>query len=174
MSDNALSFSPTKWSIIGAAFSNGHENQEKNQDCGNRPICCGCNRHQRENSEWVVFSDKTWWHAFCAAEELFRQLAQRDERNAALEARVLRLERGLREIETLVPEPYQFPVDWDEQVASCADCRRFANHPIQQGICDTHRRPLWARDRHDANEEARLGYRAMKLARKVLEEAGHE
>lgn len=29
MSDNALSFSPTKWSIIGAAFSNGHENQVK-------------------------------------------------------------------------------------------------------------------------------------------------
>lgn len=95
MSDNALSFSPTKWSIIGAAFSNGHENQEKNQDCGNRPICCGCHRHHRENSEWVVFSDKTWWHAFCAAEELFRQLAQRDERNAALEARALRMEKAL-------------------------------------------------------------------------------
>lgn len=48
------------------------------------PVCTGC-RKVRPGSEWVVLSDKTWWHALCAAEELFRQLAQRDERNAALE-----------------------------------------------------------------------------------------
>ena len=107
MSDNALSFSPTKWSIIGAAFSNGHENQEKNQDCGNRPICCGCHKHHRENSEWVVFSDKTWWHAFCAAEELFRQLAQRDERNAALEAEIVELRRAINGIAPTDPTRFE-------------------------------------------------------------------
>ena len=123
MSDNALSFSPTKWSIIGAAFSNGHENQEKNQDCGNRPICCGCHRHHRENSEWVVFSDKTWWHAFCAAEELFRQLAQRDERNAALEARALRMEGALRTIEAW---PFDFMGD------CVADARALARKALEE------------------------------------------
>ena len=50
---------------------------------------------------------------------------------------------ALREIADLEPRPFVMPADWEEQIAACVECQGWAkNHPIQQGICDVHRRPL--------------------------------
>lgn len=75
-----------------------------------------------------------------------------------------RLRVALRQITELQPEPFAFPADWCEQVEACAECKRYRDHPIQQGICDTHRMPLYQRAAHDEDEKVRLGYRAKRVA----------
>lgn len=69
-----------------------------------------------------------------------------------------------------------YPSDWREQIAACPECQRYKNHPIQQGICDTHRRPIYAQQDYDRHETEILGYRAKDIARAALisaKEAGY-
>lgn len=85
-----------------------------------------------------------------------------------------RLLKTLADIADLQPEPYAFPADWQDQIAACRECAQYKGHPIQQGICDTHRKPLWARDAHERNEVSRIGPRAQRLAREALYAAATE
>ena len=88
----------------------------------------------------------------------------------AAEAKAARLEEALTEIRDLKERLYdKFPTDWREQIAACSECQRYKDHPIQQGICDDHRKPLYARDRHNTHETHILGYRAHAIARAALE-----
>lgn len=80
-----------------------------------------------------------------------------------------KLRAALGAIRDLEPRPFDLPADWQEQIRACAECRRWAGHPIQQGICDTHRRPLYQRERHDSDELKALGYRAKIIAREAIE-----
>lgn len=86
----------------------------------------------------------------------------------ALLSRIEELEEGLRRIADWQPKPFDFPADWREQIDACAECKQYSGHPIQQGICDTHRRPLWNREKHDRNQEAVRGYQCQSIARDVL------
>lgn len=80
---------------------------------------------------------------------------------------------ALRKIEALKPEEFDgFPADWSEQVAACSECQRYKGHPIQQGICDEHRRPFYERERHDAREAEAIGPRARIIARDALAKLG--
>lgn len=97
--------------------------------------------------------------------------------NVRLEKLALRLERerdealeALESIRDLQQTPFEFPTDWHEQINACPECQRYKGHPIQQGICDTHRRPLYERDAHDQHEEKAIGYRAMRIASDALSE----
>lgn len=83
-----------------------------------------------------------------------------------------RLAAALRAIRDLQPVPFELPRDWAQQVADCAQCQSYARHPVQRGICNEHRRPLWERDRHDAAARSALGSRAALLAAAALREAG--
>lgn len=82
--------------------------------------------------------------------------------------------KALRQITELECEPYAFPADWHEQIAACAECERFKGHPIQRGICDTHRRPLYARDRWDDDQQRALIFRAKDIARAALAKASRK
>lgn len=76
--------------------------------------------------------------------------------------------KALEQIRDLKPTPFNFPADWHEQIDACPECARYKAHPIQQGICDKHRRPLWEREKHENNEEKAVGYRAIGIAREAL------
>lgn len=80
--------------------------------------------------------------------------------------------KALREIAGLGKSEFQFPEDWSEQVASCAECQEYANHPVQAGICNTHRQPLWARDAFDRRQRLSLGIQAQQIASEAI--AAHE
>ena len=86
-------------------------------------------------------------------------------------ADIARRDAALAEIANPTPSEFEFPADWSEQIAACEICQSYANHPIQRGICDTHRRPLWDRERHDSDEEKRLGWRAKNIANRALTES---
>lgn len=69
-----------------------------------------------------------------------------------------------------------YPPDWRKQIAACPECQRYKGHPIQQGICDEHRKPIYAQEDHDRHETKILGYRSMDIARAALtraKEAGY-
>ena len=69
-----------------------------------------------------------------------------------------------------------YPPDWRKQIAACPECHRYKGHPIQQGICDEHRKPIYAQEDHDKHETKILGYRSMDIARAALtraKEAGY-
>ena len=84
-----------------------------------------------------------------------------------------RLRAALKEIESLEARPFDgFPEDWSKQIDQCSECQRYKGHPIQQGICDEHRKPLWAREKHDRDELMANGYRMKLIARNVLEKSG--
>ena len=100
-----------------------------------------------------------------------REVIRAEQAEAALAAereRSERLRKALREIDGLVPAAYIFPADWDEQIRACPECLRYKDHPIQLGICDEHRRPLWAREKHDAFERTAIGPRARLIAQAAL------
>lgn len=61
-----------------------------------------------------------------------------------------------------------FPPDWRDQIAACPQCQRYKGHPIQNGICDDHRKPIYAQENHDRHETKILGYRARDIARDAL------
>lgn len=81
------------------------------------------------------------------------------------------LVEALGQIAALQPVAFDFPTDWSEQISACSECERYRDHPVQRGICDAHRRPLWDREKHDSREEKRLGYRAKEIARSALSRA---
>lgn len=87
----------------------------------------------------------------------------------AMFERIGKLVEALEKIRDLKPAPFAFPADWSEQIAACPECQRYKGHPIQQGICDTHRKPLYERERHDSFEEKVRGYRASTIAREALD-----
>ena len=94
--------------------------------------------------------------------------AERDMLKASRDELVARL----TEIANLDVRPFDgFPDDWQEQIKGCSECLRYKDHPIQQGICDEHRKPLYARDHHDSHEQSILGYRAQTVARNALDNA---
>lgn len=82
--------------------------------------------------------------------------------------RAHKFETALFAITKLEPEPFKFPTDWHEQIAACSECQRYKDHPIQQGICNTHRKPLYQREHHDDHQQRTLIYRAQDLAREAL------
>lgn len=76
---------------------------------------------------------------------------------------------ALQAIAELQPRPFEdFPTDWSEQVERCSECQRYKDHPIQQGICDKHRKPLWAREAHLEHEKKALGIRMRQIAKDAL------
>ena len=80
-----------------------------------------------------------------------------------------KLAEAVREIASVKERKKNFyPEDWKEQIAACQECQRYKNHPIQRGICDEHRRPIYAQEDHDRHETKILGYRAMVIAREAL------
>lgn len=80
-----------------------------------------------------------------------------------------RMREALKEIAELEPRQAEHkPDDWDAQVKACEECQRYAGHPIQRGICNTHRQPLWANQRHRDDENFALGHRAKSVARAAL------
>jgi hypothetical protein len=86
-------------------------------------------------------------------------------------ARIERLEAALREIAGIKErEKNCYPPDWREQIAACPECHRYKDHPIQRGICDDHRKPIYAQEDHNRHETKILGYRAMDIARAALED----
>lgn len=77
--------------------------------------------------------------------------------------------KGLREIAAITErKENKFPSDWRDQIASCPECQRYKGHPIQNGICDQHRKPIYAQDDHDRRETKILGYRAKDIALAAL------
>lgn len=79
-----------------------------------------------------------------------------------------RLRAALELILKLECVPFVFPADWSEQIEACSECQRYKGHPIQQGICDQHRKPLYARADHDEHQQRTLIYRAKDIARDAL------
>lgn len=76
-----------------------------------------------------------------------------------------RLLAALKEIADISERPFDdFPADWSEQIKSCAECQKYASHPIQRGICNDHRQPLYRREKHDEYERSILGIRAKSIA----------
>lgn len=92
-----------------------------------------------------------------------------DERDA-LAARVQPLEDALRAIAELEPRPIEdpFPPDWQEQVKNCPECQRYKDHPIQLGICNAHRQPIWERERRDKSARSYLPLDMRDIARAAL------
>jgi hypothetical protein len=92
-------------------------------------------------------------------------------RDAAAE--IVGLREALREIKDLRERPFlDFPEDWRSQIEGCLECQRYSDHPIQQGICDQHRKPLYAQRDHEKHETSILGYRMRTIASDAL--ATHE
>lgn len=75
---------------------------------------------------------------------------------------------ALERIRDLKPEPYVWPEGWAAEQATCAECKRWESHPIQRGICDTHRKPFYERERHDEFEAKAIGIRAILIADEAL------
>lgn len=80
---------------------------------------------------------------------------------------------ALEEIAALETEPFAGGLDM-EAIKACEECQRYAGHPVQHGICNTHRRPIWDREAHDSHEEKALGYRAKAIARAAIAKATGE
>lgn len=77
--------------------------------------------------------------------------------------------KALREIAEITErKENKFPSDWRDQISACPECQRYKDHPIQNGICDQHRKPIYAQEDHDRHETKILGYRAKDIARAAL------
>lgn len=114
------------------------------------------------------------FHTHGTFDSLLDAIAHANRLNTSTERDVLaveneRLRKALKEILDLSERPYdEFPADWTDQIAACPECQRYKDHPIQQGICDYHRKPLYDRDNHNRHETSMLGYRAKSIAREAL------
>lgn len=83
---------------------------------------------------------------------------------------IAQLVGALERIEKLDPQPIDnpFPPDWKEQIAACPECQRYKGHPIQGGICDTHRQPLWRREKLERYSQEALPGNMRDIARAAL------
>ena len=79
-----------------------------------------------------------------------------------------RLRGSLGEIIRLEAEDHKLPADWIQQIDACPECRRFKDHPIQQGVCDQHKKHIYERDRNNKHSQSTLIYEAKDLARQAL------
>jgi hypothetical protein len=88
---------------------------------------------------------------------------------AALEAvEFFRLNEAFDSIRDYTDPDYaDFPADWSAQIDACEECARWKGHPIQGGICDNHRRPLYARERWQAGYAGRFMQHALDVVRKA-------
>lgn len=120
----------------------------------------GSLRHMVEADIGALISDTTYG--------IFLEYDSMKSRATAAEAVAARLREALTQIVELSEAPFKFPVDWDQQIEACSECQRYKGHPIQRGICDTHRRPIYERERHDESEQKAIGYRAKTIARQAL------
>lgn len=95
-------------------------------------------------------------------------------RQAALRSRVSELEGALKKIINYEPEKVTgvIPDDWSEQIKNCPECQRYKGHPIQNGICDTHRKPLYERDRQEEHLYRTQHIQMVYIARAALRRAG--
>lgn len=78
---------------------------------------------------------------------------------------------ALEKIRNLEPVPFPWPPEgWKEEREACAECKlkRWEGHPIQGGICDRHRKPFYARERHEEDEVRAIGVRAKDIAREAI------
>ena len=75
---------------------------------------------------------------------------------------------ALERITKLECEPFAFPTDWHDKISACSECQRYKDHPIQQGICDEHRKPIYARARHEDHQQRTLIYRAQDIAKETI------
>ena len=112
---------------------------------------------------------------FSAVEQRLREIdsATPDTRDALIKELVAALDE-IANIKERKKDCY--PPDWRKQIAACPECHRYKGHPIQQGICDEHRKPIYAQEDHDKHETKILGYRSMDIARAALtraKEAGY-
>lgn len=98
-------------------------------------------------------------------DETIRLQVERIER---LTTRLEVAERALGEIRSLEPRPYDGKKFDREASDACPECQGYRGHPIQQGICSTHRQPFYQRERHEAHEEKILGYRCKSIAADAL------
>lgn len=81
----------------------------------------------------------------------------------------------LKQIAEMRPVPFVFPADFESNIKACPECQGWAkNHPIQRGICDEHRKPLNARDRHEQFEAQAIGPRCQLLAQRTLDQFNRE
>lgn len=112
--------------------------------------------------EYIAEGEKDW--------QVLRNVCPSASAVAALRDRIETLEEALRHIATLRERPsdHIVPADWEQQIADCEGCQRYKGHPIQQGICDTHRKPLYRREAYEKNETAILGLRAREVAEMAL------
>lgn len=129
-------------------------------------LCADASRSPEDRSIGPRGSSGPTWGEILAEEDRLKDVLrkQRD----AVKAEAKRLVEALEEIRDLKPEEYQFPADWSEQIEACEECQRYRDHPIQRGICDRHRRPIWDRESHESREEKRIGWRAKDVARQAL------
>ena len=103
-----------------------------------------------------------------------RRIARVPDMEAALiaqDAELKRLREALAEIAEIKERKKScYPPDWQDQINTCPECQRYKDRPIQRGICDDHRRPIYAQKDHDMHETRILGYRAQSIARAALGE----
>jgi hypothetical protein len=106
-------------------------------------------------------------HDIVEAHELLEEL---ETALAAQTAENARLREALESIIEMHPmDEFQFPGDWSAQIASCPECQGWAkNHPIQQGICDEHRKPLYEKEKYEKNQRLALPYRMKDMAAAAL------
>jgi len=96
------------------------------------------------------------------ADKLYRELYDKDKE-------IERLRSALTEIAEISERKVsKYPPDWRAQIDACPECQRYKDHPIQRGICDTHRKPIYAQEDHDRHETQILGYRAQSIAKEAL------
>lgn len=134
---------------------------------------------KQENIAAVFFNERTGdgfsdakFIGLCKPETTLRLISDLRAANTALLREQLRasvLLGALRAVVAMEPEPFPFDhVAWGAEVDACSECQRYQGHPIQAGICDAHRRPLWARDGHDKHEQQAMHWRMRDLAREAI------
>lgn len=114
----------------------------------------------RDTATWIRSKDPlatNWLYCVQAADAL-----------EALSVREKVLVEALEFIRDWSPREFMFPADWSEQIENCAECESYKCHPIQQGICNTHRRALWDREAHDNQQRELRGLYARDYARVAL------
>lgn len=118
----------------------------------------------------TIHSDEGDWSytAQEVADALGEEVGDLDRTITRLKAEKAELVAGLVSIRDMEDRPYEGPHFDRAAVDACPECQRYAGHPIQNGICDEHRHPLYAREKHDAFENEARGYRASSIARSLL------
>lgn len=83
---------------------------------------------------------------------------------------VAKLVEALEAIASMQPKPIDdpFPADWSAQIAACPECQSYKNHPIQNGICNLHRKPIWERERREKQAEGQVKYHMRDTALEAL------